>query len=157
MDYSKKQYCKIKNELRQQIIHKILNEKKTIMEVAQEYNILQSTCKSIINTFQREGRVGKKPSRIRKVRKVIRTYEIVLNPLYPSMSTILSSQKTENCIENSNIGQKEKTNQNEKFTEEKELKNFCLIQKWCEEIQKQVILLSNSNQFFQSPMNLTQI
>ncbi|CAK57735.1 unnamed protein product (macronuclear) [Paramecium tetraurelia] len=156
MDYSKKQYCKIKNELRGQIIHKILNEKKSLMEVAQEYNILQSTCKSIINTFQREGRVGKKPSRTRKIRKLTRTYEIVLNPIYPLMSTVLSSQKTENCIENSNIGQKEKTNQNEKFTEEIELNNFCLIQQWCEGIQKQLILLSNSNQVFQSPMNLTQ-
>ncbi|CAD8096931.1 unnamed protein product [Paramecium primaurelia] len=156
MDYSKKQYCKIKNELREQIIHKILNEKKSILDVAQEYNILQSTCKSIINTFLKEGRVGKKQSRIRKLRKVIKTYEIVLNPIYPSLSTILESQKIENCVENSNIGQKEENSQHQKFTEEQEVNNFCMIQQWCDEIQKQLFQVTQSNQFFQSHMNLTQ-
>ncbi|CAD8092905.1 unnamed protein product [Paramecium primaurelia] len=156
MDESKKQYSKIKNELREQIIHKILNEKKPIIDVALEHNILQSTCKSIINTYMREGRVGKKESRVRKLKKVMRTYEVILNPLYPQMSTIVQSQKIENCVEKSKKGLKEESNQNEKFTEEQELNNFSMIQQWCDQIQQQLVLLSHSNQYFQDPMNLIQ-
>ncbi|CAD8198086.1 unnamed protein product [Paramecium octaurelia] len=156
MDDSKKQYSKIKNDLREQIIHKILKEKKPIMDVAQEHNILQSTCKSIINTYMREGRVGKKESRVRKLKKVMRTYEVILNPLYPQMSTIVQSQKIENCVEKSKKGLKEESNQNEKFSEEQELNNFSLVQQWCDQIQQQLILLSHSNQFFQNTANLIQ-
>ncbi|CAK94520.1 unnamed protein product (macronuclear) [Paramecium tetraurelia] len=156
MDDSKKQYSKIKNDLREQIIHKILKEKKPIMDVAQEHNLLQSTCKSIINTYMREGRVGKKESRVRKLKKVMRTYEVILNPLYPQMSTIVQSQKIENCVEKSKKGLKEESNQNEKFSEEQELNNFSIVQQWCDQIQQQLILLSHSNQFFQNTANLIQ-
>ncbi|CAD8108260.1 unnamed protein product [Paramecium sonneborni] len=156
MDDSKKQYSKIKNELREQIIHKILIEKKPIIDVAQEHNILQSTCKSIINTYMREGRVGKKESRVRKLKKVMKTYEVVLNPLYPQMSTIVLSQKIENCVEKSKKGLKEENDQNEKIPEVQELNNLSMIQQWCEQIQKQIFLLSHSNQFFQSSPNLIQ-
>ena len=31
----------------------------------------------------REGRVGKKESRVRKLKKIIRIYDIVLNPVHP--------------------------------------------------------------------------
>lgn len=31
----------------------------------------------------REGRVGKKESRVRKLKKIIRIYDIVLNPVQP--------------------------------------------------------------------------
>ncbi|CAD8107770.1 unnamed protein product [Paramecium sonneborni] len=154
MDDSKKQYSKIKNELREQIIHKILIEKKPIMDVALEHNILQSTCKSIINTYMREGRVGKKESRVRKLKKVMKTYEVVLNPLYPQMSTIVQSQNIENCVEKSKKGQKEENNKNENFTEQQDVNK--MIQQWCEQIKQQIFLLSNSNQFFQSSMNLIQ-
>jgi hypothetical protein len=37
----------------------------------------------------REGRVGKKESRVRKLKKIMKTYEIVLNPLNPQMSSFV--------------------------------------------------------------------
>lgn len=36
----------------------------------------------------KEGRVGKKESRIRKLKKVVNTYNIVLNPIQPLLSTV---------------------------------------------------------------------
>lgn len=52
-----------------------------------------------MNTYLKEGRVGKKESRVRKSKKVIRTYEIFINPINPFLSTCKSFQTVENNIE----------------------------------------------------------
>ncbi|CAD8117716.1 unnamed protein product [Paramecium sonneborni] len=147
MEDLKKQYSKINNELREQIIHQILTEKKSIADVAQEHNILQSTCKSIINTYMREGRVGKKESRVRKLKKIIRIYDIVLNPVQPQMSTYLYCQKTENCIEKSIKSQKEENDQKE-IQDNENKNNFMMLSFWCEQIKNQLTSLTQSNYVF---------
>ncbi|CAD8112805.1 unnamed protein product [Paramecium sonneborni] len=83
-----KQYCKISKQDRRQIIHEVLVNKRLILEVAREFKVLPSTCKSIINTYIKEGRIGKKERRIRKLKKVTAIYTITLNPLNPLSSTI---------------------------------------------------------------------
>ncbi|CAD8206647.1 unnamed protein product [Paramecium pentaurelia] len=148
MEDLKKQYSKINNELREQIIHQILNEKKSIADVSQEHNILQSTCKSIINTYMKEGRVGKKESRVRKLKKIIRVYDIVLNPIQPQMSTYLYSQKTESCIEKSIKSQKEENEQKE-IQENQNNNNFMMLSLWCEQIKNQLTSFGPSNYVFQ--------
>ena len=57
-------------------------------KIALEYKLLPSTCKSIVNTFMKEGRVGKKENRIRKIKKIIITYNLILNPLNPYLSSV---------------------------------------------------------------------
>ncbi|CAD8118263.1 unnamed protein product [Paramecium sonneborni] len=148
MEDLKKQYSKINNELREQIIHQILNEKKSIADVAQEHNILQSTCKSIINTYMREGRVGKKESRVRKLKKIIRIYDIVLNPVQPQMSSYVQCQKTENCIEKSIKSLKEE-NDSKEIQENQINNNFMMLSLWCEQIKNQLASLTQSNYAFQ--------
>ncbi|CAK57903.1 unnamed protein product (macronuclear) [Paramecium tetraurelia] len=156
MEDLKKQYSKINKELREQIIHQILDEKKSIADVilsyltqvAQQHNILMSTCKSIINTYMREGRVGKKESRVRKLKKIIRIYDIVLNPIQPQMSTYLYSQKTENCIEKSIKSQKEDNEQKE-IQENQNNDNFMMLSLWCEQIKNQFAPYGQPNYIFQ--------
>ncbi|CAD8184307.1 unnamed protein product [Paramecium octaurelia] len=148
MEDLKKQYSKINKELREQIIHQILDEKKSIADVAQQHNILLSTCKSIINTYMREGRVGKKESRVRKLKKIIRIYDIVLNPVQPQMSTYLYSQKTENCIEKSIKSQKE-DNEQKAIQENQNNDNFMMLSLWCEQIKKQFAPYGQPNYIFQ--------
>jgi len=43
-----------------------------------------------VNTYIKEGRIGKKENRIRKLKKVIITHTIIINPLNPLQSTILT-------------------------------------------------------------------
>lgn len=66
----------------------MLSKKRLIFEVAREFKVLPSTCKSIINTYLKEGRIGKKENRIRKLKKVIVTHTIIINPLNPLQSTV---------------------------------------------------------------------
>ncbi|KAM3131207.1 hypothetical protein pb186bvf_016665 [Paramecium bursaria] len=83
-----KNYSKITKQERKGIIHEVLVNNRTVQEVAREYKILPSTCKSIINTFVKEGRIGKKERRLRRLKKVTAIYTIYLNPLDPLQSTI---------------------------------------------------------------------
>lgn len=69
------------------------------LKVAQEYDLLPSTCKSIVNTFLKEGRIGKKERRIRKIKKITTVYNIVINPLNPSESSITTTDSVTDIIE----------------------------------------------------------
>jgi hypothetical protein len=61
--------------------------------------MLPSTCKSIVNTYLNEGRIGKKERRVRKLKKITTIYNIVLNPVNPLESTVTSTSHIENIVE----------------------------------------------------------
>lgn len=67
--------------------------------MAGEHDILPSTCKSIVNTYLKEGRIGKKERRIRKMKKISTVYNIVINPLNPIESKVTFQTNVENIIE----------------------------------------------------------
>jgi transcription initiation factor IIE alpha subunit len=48
------------------LIKKIMSKKYTIKEASEELGIKFSTSKVILQTFRREGRIGKKKTRMRK-------------------------------------------------------------------------------------------
>ena len=56
-------YKKISQELREEIIDKIINKGESLKAVADEVKINVSTCKAIVRVFQEEGRIGKKKNR----------------------------------------------------------------------------------------------
>ncbi|CAK85802.1 unnamed protein product (macronuclear) [Paramecium tetraurelia] len=162
MDEEKKQYSKINKEIRQEIIDKICIQKKPLLEVfpqfqifkkvAQEYSLLASTCKSIVNTYMKEGRVGKKESRIRKLKKVVTTYHIILNPLQPLLSQVQIQKNVENCVEQS---QKSRVETDEAQEENKqELQSLDLsIQQWTQSLLSQIQSL---NQQYKDPQFIRQ-
>ncbi|CAD8183005.1 unnamed protein product [Paramecium pentaurelia] len=152
MDEEKKQYSKINKEIRQEIIDKICLQKKPLLEVAQEYSLLASTCKSIVNTYMKEGRVGKKESRIRKLKKVVTTYHIILNPLQPLLSQVQIQKNVENCVEQS----QKSRNETEEVQEEnkKELQSLDQsIQQWTQSLLTQIQSL---NQQYKDPQYIRQ-
>ncbi|CAD8099370.1 unnamed protein product [Paramecium sonneborni] len=152
MDDEKKQYSKINKEIRQEIIDKICLQKKPLLEVAQEYQLLASTCKSIVNTYMKEGRVGKKESRIRKLKKVVTTYHIILNPLQPLLSQVQMQKNVENCVEQS---QKSRNETEEVQDENKqEMQSLDLsIQQWTQSLLNQIQAL---NQQYKDPQFIRQ-
>jgi transposase len=63
-------YNKINEEVRMEIIERILRNGESIKEVSTEMGVNISTCKAILKVYQEEGRVGKKKQR-NKVLNVI--------------------------------------------------------------------------------------
>lgn len=55
----------------------------------------------------KEGRVGKKESRVRKLSKIVTTYNIVLNPINPLLSSVQRLHQIEKCVEPSRKSRKE--------------------------------------------------
>ena len=62
----KKKYAIINKDLREKFIQRVLSKQISIKEAAEECGIKFSTSKAILQTFRREGRVGKKKTRERR-------------------------------------------------------------------------------------------
>lgn len=62
----KKKYSVISQEVREKFIQRVISREVTIKEAAREFGIKFSTSKAILQTFKREGRIGKKKTRQRK-------------------------------------------------------------------------------------------
>lgn len=62
----KKKYAIITKELRERFISRVLSKQVSIKEAAEEFGIKFSTSKAILQTFRREGRIGKKKTRERR-------------------------------------------------------------------------------------------
>jgi len=60
---SKKKYSVITQEVREKFIKRVISREVTIKEAAKEFGIKFSTSKAILQTFKREGRIGKKKTR----------------------------------------------------------------------------------------------
>ncbi|CAK59181.1 unnamed protein product (macronuclear) [Paramecium tetraurelia] len=64
-----KKYAIINQSVRVQLLRRILSKQSTIKEAAQEFGINFSTAKAILQTYRKEGRVGKKKTRDRNKSK----------------------------------------------------------------------------------------
>ncbi|CAD8198499.1 unnamed protein product [Paramecium octaurelia] len=64
-----KKYAIINQSVRVQLLCRILSKQSTIKEAAQEFGINFSTAKAILQTYRKEGRVGKKKTRDRNKSK----------------------------------------------------------------------------------------
>ena len=49
--------------MREQFIDRVMNHKITIKQAAEEFGIKFSTSKAILQTYKKEGRIGKKKTR----------------------------------------------------------------------------------------------
>ncbi|CAD8195373.1 unnamed protein product [Paramecium pentaurelia] len=63
---TKKKYAIITPAVRMAFIERVQSKKSTIKQAAQEFGIKFSTSKAILQTYKREGRVGKKKTRSRQ-------------------------------------------------------------------------------------------
>ncbi|CAK94565.1 unnamed protein product (macronuclear) [Paramecium tetraurelia] len=70
-------YKKISHEQRTQIINELTKNGKTLKEVSEETHLKPSTVKAILQVYLKEGRIGKKSTRDRKV-KLLNTTVIAL-------------------------------------------------------------------------------
>ncbi|CAD8092980.1 unnamed protein product [Paramecium primaurelia] len=70
-------YKKISHEQRNQIINELTKNGKTLKEVSEETQLKPSTVKAILQVYLKEGRIGKKSTRDRKV-KLLNTTVIAL-------------------------------------------------------------------------------
>ncbi|CAK57695.1 unnamed protein product (macronuclear) [Paramecium tetraurelia] len=70
-------YKKISQEQRTQIINELTKNGKTLKEVSEETQLKPSTVKAILQVYLKEGRIGKKSTRDRKV-KLLNTTVIAL-------------------------------------------------------------------------------
>jgi len=59
----KKKYQVISQEVREQFIQKVISKQVTIKEAAREFGLKFSTSKAILQTYKKEGRIGKKKTR----------------------------------------------------------------------------------------------
>jgi len=50
-------------DIREKFIEKVLSKQVTIKEAAREFGLKFSTAKAILQTFKKEGRIGKKKTR----------------------------------------------------------------------------------------------
>ncbi|CAD8119366.1 unnamed protein product [Paramecium sonneborni] len=64
-----KKYAIIDQDVRIQLLRRILSKESTIKEAAKEFGINFSTAKAILQTYRKEGRVGKKKTRDRNKSK----------------------------------------------------------------------------------------
>ncbi|CAD8054560.1 unnamed protein product [Paramecium sonneborni] len=64
-DSFKKQYAVIDQSQRVLLLKKILSKESTIKEAAKEFGVNFSTAKAILQTYRKEGRIGKKKTRER--------------------------------------------------------------------------------------------
>lgn len=63
MGLSKKKYSTISQEVREKFINRVMQKEITIKEAAKQFGIKFSTSKAILQTYKKEGRIGKKPTR----------------------------------------------------------------------------------------------
>lgn len=66
----KKKYQVISQEVREKFIQKVISKQVTIKEAAREFGLKFSTSKAILQTYKKEGRIGKKKTRQRKPRQL---------------------------------------------------------------------------------------
>ena len=76
---TKKKYSVITQEVREKFIKRVISREVTIKEAAKEFGIKFSTSKAILQTYKREGRIGKKKTRQRKPRSIKKLNSIMLN------------------------------------------------------------------------------
>lgn len=93
-----KKYSVINQEIREKFINRVLSREVTIKEAAREFGIKFSTSKAILQTFKREGRIGKKKTRERKpklVKKMALGHIDPVNPnaIFPMVLYNTASQK----------------------------------------------------------------
>jgi len=67
---SKKKYSVIPQNIREKFIKRVLSKEVTIKEAAKEFGLKFSTSKAILQTYKKEGRIGKKKNRERKTKVV---------------------------------------------------------------------------------------
>jgi len=66
----KKKYSMISQQVREKFINKVLSKVCTIKEAAKEFGLKLSTSKAILQTYKKEGRIGKKKNRVRKTQVI---------------------------------------------------------------------------------------
>ena len=59
----KKKYQVINQDLREKFINRVMSRETTIKQAALEFGIKFSTSKAILQTYKKEGRIGKKQTR----------------------------------------------------------------------------------------------
>lgn len=64
----KKKYSVIPQAVREKFIKRVLSKEVTIKEAAKEFGLKFSTSKAILQTYKKEGRIGKKKNRERKTK-----------------------------------------------------------------------------------------
>lgn len=69
-DRGKKKYSVIPQNVREKFIKRVLSKEVTIKEAAKEFGLKFSTSKAILQTYKKEGRIGKKKNRERKTKVI---------------------------------------------------------------------------------------
>jgi hypothetical protein len=85
---SKKKYSVIPQAVREKFIKRVLSKEVTIKEAAKEFGLKFSTSKAILQTYKKEGRIGKKKNRERKTKVVNVVFVCNINPLNPYASSV---------------------------------------------------------------------
>lgn len=108
---SKKKYSVIPQSVREKFIKRVLSKEVTIKEAAKEFGLKFSTSKAILQTYKKEGRIGKKKNRERKTKVVNVVFVCNINPMNPyasnifpivSVNEIKGAKATTNAEENKN-------------------------------------------------------
>jgi transposase-like protein len=85
---SKKKYSVIPQSVREKFIKRVLSKEVTIKEAAKEFGLKFSTSKAILQTYKKEGRIGKKKNRERKTKVVNVVFVCNINSMNPYQSNI---------------------------------------------------------------------
>lgn len=84
----KKKYSVIPQSVREKFIKRVLSKEVTIKEAAKEFGLKFSTSKAILQTYKKEGRIGKKKNRERKTKILNVVFLCNVNQLNPYASSV---------------------------------------------------------------------
>jgi transposase-like protein len=97
----KKKYSVIPQSVREKFIKRVLSKEVTIKEAAKEFGLKFSTSKAILQTYKKEGRIGKKKNRERKT-KILNVVFLCnvnqLNPYNSSSKGLASAEANKNKL-----------------------------------------------------------
>lgn len=85
---AKKKYSVIPQAVREKFIKRVLSKEVTIKEAAREFGLKFSTSKAILQTYKKEGRIGKKKNRERKTKVVNAVFIANISPNSNFMSSM---------------------------------------------------------------------
>jgi len=84
----KKKYSVIPQAVREKFIKRVMSKEVTIKEAAKEFGLKFSTSKAILQTYKKEGRIGKKKNRERKTKILNVVFLCNVNQMNPYASSV---------------------------------------------------------------------
>ncbi|CAD8111894.1 unnamed protein product [Paramecium primaurelia] len=149
----KRPYQKISQETRSQILHALTIEKLSLCNVAEMFKTKACTCKSILQTYEQEGRREKKTSRRERVEIDSHLKIIVIDPLGRSNQEYINIKHSKMYTEEKDLSRKEEKQLKRRLQQEI-LSQLEELQTGCYNVQQTISKENNPDE--KAPENIAR-